>query len=113
MQRNLFPQPTMLRALFTLWLASSGTAAGAGEAATPAGAAGGRTVRVLVAYYSLTGNTKSFAQGVAEGTKRVGGAVAIVKQVDRVDPGISEKELDGARRLGERMARLAKKLRAD
>jgi len=33
----------------------------------PSGAVQGRTVRVLVAYYSLSGNTKQMAQGVAEG----------------------------------------------
>jgi hypothetical protein len=30
-----------------------------------------------------------------------------------LDPGVSEKELDGGRRLGERVARLAKKLQSD
>jgi len=40
--------------------------------------------RVLVAYYSLTGNTERMAQGVAEGIRRVPGATAVVKKVDEV-----------------------------
>ncbi len=44
----------------------------------------GGAVRVLVAYYSLTGNTEQMAKGVAEGIKRVTGAVAIFKKVDEV-----------------------------
>jgi len=30
-----------------------------------------------------------------------------------LDPGVDEKELDAARRLGERVARLAKKMKRD
>jgi len=41
-------------------------------------------VRVLVVYYSMTGNTERMAQGVAKGVKRVPGAVAIVKKVGEV-----------------------------
>jgi len=43
-------------------------------------------------YYSLFGNTKSFAQGVAEGAKRVPGAVVVVKSVDKV----SKQDLEAA-----------------
>jgi NAD(P)H dehydrogenase (quinone) len=39
-------------------------------------------VRVLVVYYSLYGNTEKFAQGVAEGARRVPGAQAVVKRVE-------------------------------
>ena len=216
MRGNLFPQRTTILILLLSWLAASAAAADADRAAAPTGDAGGPTIRVLVAYYSLTGNTKTFAQGVAEGAKGVPGAVAVVKPVDEVtkqdlqaadaivlgcptyfanipgkmkividdwnwkmkvdftdkvggafatgsgqvggkehvvislmlflinnrmvvagplyqdaegddkwaetgaaamtgplDPGVSEKELDAARRLGQRMARLAKKLHAD
>jgi len=205
---------TLSTALLSLLLTQAGTLAAEGETAV-AEAAEGPAVRVLVAYYSMTGNTARVAQGVAEGTQRVGGVVAVVKKVDEVskedleaadaivlgcptyfanipgrmkvviddwnwkmkvdftdkiggafstgsgqvggkehvvtslllfminnrmlvagplyqdeegddkwaesgaaamtgplDPGVSDKELDGARRLGERMARLAKKIRA-
>ena len=42
------------------------------------------TVRVLVAYYSLRGNTEQFAQGVADGAKQVPGAAVTIKKVDEV-----------------------------
>ena len=41
-------------------------------------------VRVLVAYYSVTGNTERMAQGVAEGAKGVPGTIAVLKQVGEV-----------------------------
>ena len=212
---RLGPWPSVL-VLFLLLAASPGTAADAGEKSAPQRASRAKAVRVLVAYHSLYGNTKRLAQGVAEGIKRVPGAVAVVQSVDQVskqdleaadaiilgcptyfgnipgkmkvviddwnwkmkvdftdkvggafstgsgqvggkefvvvsllmflinnrmvvagplyqdaegddkwaeagasamtgplDPGVSEKELDGGRRLGERIARLAKKLRSD
>ncbi len=40
--------------------------------------------QVLVAYYSLTGNTEKMARGVAEGIHRVSGVRAVVKRVDEV-----------------------------
>ena len=39
---------------------------------------------ILVAYYSLTGNTEQMARGVAEGIGRVPGVTAVVKKVDEV-----------------------------
>ena len=202
--------------LFLLLVGSRAMPAGAGEESAPNKAAPQRNVRVLIAYYSLYGNTKQLAQGVAEGADRVPGAVAVVKSVEKVskqdlqdadaiilgcptyfgnipgkmkvviddwnwkmkvdftdkaggafstgagqtggkefvvvsllmfllnnrmvvagplyqdaegddkwaeagtsamtgplDPGVSQKELDGGRRLGQRVARLAKKLRSD
>ncbi|NLS93068.1 MAG: hypothetical protein GXX96_13010 [Planctomycetaceae bacterium] len=41
-------------------------------------------VRVLVAYYSLRGNTEQFAQGVAEGARQVPGAAVTIKKVEEV-----------------------------
>ncbi len=49
-------------------------------------------VRVLIAYYSRTGNTKQVAEGVAVGVKRIAGAVAIVKSVEDV----SKRDLEAA-----------------
>jgi len=39
---------------------------------------------VLIAYHSLYGSTEKMAQGVAVGVKRVPGAVAVVKRVEKV-----------------------------
>lgn len=50
----------------------------AGHARAPATA---DTVRVLVVYHSLTGNTEQVAEAVAEGARRVPGAVVTVKPV--------------------------------
>jgi NAD(P)H dehydrogenase (quinone) len=41
-------------------------------------------VKVLVAYYSLTGNTEKMAAGVIEGVQRILGATATLKKVDEV-----------------------------
>ena len=41
-------------------------------------------MRVLVAYYTLTGNTERVAEGVAKGARRVPGAVVTVKRVEKV-----------------------------
>src|SRR5574340_672052 len=41
-------------------------------------------VRVLVAYYSLTGNTQRLSQGVVEGVQRVPGVVAVAKKAEDV-----------------------------
>ena len=58
----------------------------------PAAGAKGQPVRVLVAYYSRTGNTEQMAQGVVEGTKRVPGVVTTLKKVDDV----SKQDLEAA-----------------
>jgi len=50
------------------------------------------TVRVLVAYDSLTGNTEKMAQGVVEGVKRLPGTAVSLKKVDEV----TKEDLDGA-----------------
>lgn len=56
----------------------------AGETAEPVKSAGPGAVQVLVAYYSLTGNTEQMAAGVAAGVKRVPEVVARLKKVDEV-----------------------------
>jgi NAD(P)H dehydrogenase (quinone) len=68
--------------LLTLVLAVS-VAAFADEAVPPK-VGDGASPRVLVAYYSLTGNTEQMARGVAEGIRRVPGVTAVVKKVDEV-----------------------------
>ena len=42
------------------------------------------TVRVLVVYHTLTGNTEALAEAVAEGARGVPGVEAVVKPVDEV-----------------------------
>jgi NAD(P)H dehydrogenase (quinone) len=43
-----------------------------------------QTILVLVAYYSMTGNTEKMAQGVVEGIKAVPGASVVLKRVQEV-----------------------------
>ena len=50
------------------------------------------TARVLVAYYSLTGNTEQMARGVVEGVQRVVGATVKLKKVEEV----TKEELESA-----------------
>jgi NAD(P)H dehydrogenase (quinone) len=57
----------------------------ASRAAEAVPRSGNRTSpRILVAYYSLTGNTEQMARGVAEGIGRVPGVTAVVKQAGEV-----------------------------
>ena len=42
------------------------------------------SLSVLVAYYSLTGNTEKMAQGVVEGVQRIPGVAVTLKQVDEI-----------------------------
>ncbi|MDE3019980.1 MAG: NAD(P)H-dependent oxidoreductase [Nitrospirota bacterium] len=44
----------------------------------------GAGVRVLVAYYSMTGHTEKMAQGVAKGAREVAGAMVSLKRVEEV-----------------------------
>jgi NAD(P)H dehydrogenase (quinone) len=41
-------------------------------------------VRVLVAYYSMTGNTEKMARGVVEGARNVPGTTVVLKRVEQV-----------------------------
>jgi len=91
MNRPRFCRRLMLLALIASLLAPHRAAAGEGEP-PPSGAAKPRPVRVLVAYYSRTGNTEQMAQGVVEGTRRVPGVVTALKKVDDV----SKQDLEGA-----------------
>jgi len=70
--------------LIALLPPSAEAAEPAGEPAPAGKGAASGEVRVLVAYYSRTGNTEKFAGGVAEGVKRVHGAAAVVKRVEDV-----------------------------
>jgi NAD(P)H dehydrogenase (quinone) len=73
-----FGHQIVLLALFLFTL----TASAADEVARPGG--NGTSPRILIAYYSLTGNTEKMARGVAEGIRRVPGVVAVLKKVDEV-----------------------------
>jgi NAD(P)H dehydrogenase (quinone) len=63
-----------------------------GEVKEAPGPAETGAAQVLVAYYTLTGNTEKMAGGVVEGVKRVSGVVAHLKKVDQV----SKQDLDAA-----------------
>ncbi len=58
--------------------------AGVAYAQTEREEAGEPTVKVLVAYHSLTGNTEKMARGVAEGAESVPGTVVEVSLVGEV-----------------------------
>jgi NAD(P)H dehydrogenase (quinone) len=64
---------------FLLWQALGQT-----EQAQSPGKSDPRKARVLVAYYSLTGNTEKMAEGIVEGVKRVQGTAVSLKKVDEV-----------------------------
>jgi NAD(P)H dehydrogenase (quinone) len=57
---------------------------GQSEPAPPSKSPKPATAQILVAYYSLTGNTEKMAEGVVEGIKRVRGATVSLKKVDEV-----------------------------
>ena len=82
MKPNRFPNRAIAWAFlcvaFTLCPVLSQTEPDPGKSTKPP------TVRVLVAYYSLTGNTEKMAAGVVEGAKRVPGATVSLKKVDEV-----------------------------
>jgi NAD(P)H dehydrogenase (quinone) len=62
-------------------------------AADPDGSGAARPVNVLVAYYSLRGNTETMARAVAEGAGRVPGVAVRLRKVDEV----TKEDLDSAR----------------
>ncbi len=63
------------------------------EASAADGAAPDRPAcRVLVVYYSLTGNTEAMAKAVAEGVREVPGAAVVVRRVEKV----SKEDLEAA-----------------
>jgi NAD(P)H dehydrogenase (quinone) len=71
--------------LAILLLYGLATAAPCAAADTPAAAKTPPTApRILIAYYSLTGNTEQMAQGVAQGVRRVSGVTVVLKKVDEV-----------------------------
>lgn len=78
-----------LAALLLLLPSGLAVAAGASE---PGETSESQTVRVLVAYYSLHGNTERFAQSVAEGAKQVPGTVVTIKKAKDV----SKEDLQAA-----------------
>ncbi len=54
------------------------------QSAPPAGMARAGRVRILVAYYSLSGNTEKMAAGASNGVQQVLGATATLKKVEEV-----------------------------
>jgi multimeric flavodoxin WrbA len=85
-----------------------------GAFATAGGQVGGQE-HVVVSLLLFMLNNRMLVAGPLYGNERTGsiwaelGAAAITGPLD---PGVGEGELEGARRLGERVARLAKKLKA-
>ena len=75
-----------------LLLAAPALAAAPDESAEPSNASAAKNARILVAYYSMTGNTQRMAVAVAEGARRVRGTDVVVKKVDE----ISKEDLTAA-----------------
>jgi len=74
-----------MTALTLLAMLALGTALRSPAEESPSsGEADGKTVRVLIVYHSLSGNTERMAHGVADGVKRISGAVAILKKIEEV-----------------------------
>ena len=89
--RNDFTRVCGLTFFAFLILITSRFAAAAEEEAT-AEVAVSQEVRVLVAYYSLSGNTERFAQSVAEGARQVPNTMVTIKKVEAV----SKQDLQAA-----------------
>jgi NAD(P)H dehydrogenase (quinone) len=68
--------------LVCCWLVFTARGVAGDEQSQPVASA--QPVRVLVAYYTLTGHTEAVAQGVADGVRRVPGAIVVLKQVEDV-----------------------------
>jgi NAD(P)H dehydrogenase (quinone) len=75
-------KPFVMFVLLALAVAAQAAVSPAGEGQPKAPKAA--APQVLVAYYSLTGNTEKMAAGVAEGIGRVAGVKAVVKRVEEV-----------------------------
>jgi NAD(P)H dehydrogenase (quinone) len=73
-------------------LTSAETPATSNSTSLPHNPLAGPPARILVVYYSRTGNTEQMARGVIEGTKRVPRVVTMLKKVSEV----SKEDLDAA-----------------
>lgn len=78
--------------LAALLLVLSGGLAAAAEESESVETSESQEVRVLVAYYSLHGNTERFAQSVAEGARQVADTAVTIKKVEDV----SKEDLQAA-----------------
>jgi NAD(P)H dehydrogenase (quinone) len=88
-----FPSPERIILLILLsFILDALVSVSRADEATPPIVGANTAPRVLVAYYSLTGNTDKMARGVAEGVGRVPGVIAVVKQVGEV----SKQDLEAA-----------------
>lgn len=82
MNRPRIEKRALLLASLVLMLAPAATVSG--DPAPPKAAAAVQPARILVAYYSLRGNTEQMARGVVEGIARVPGTAVVLKKVDQV-----------------------------
>ncbi len=72
-------------ALICLLAASRGPTVSGGESSPAPEPNRDAKVRILVAYYSLTGNTAAMAEGVAQGARAVPGTTVVVKRVEEIN----------------------------
>ena len=81
-----------LTVLLTCCLMLAETPATSNAGSLPGNPSAGPSVRILIAYYSRTGNTEKMARGVVEGTKRVPGANTVLRKIGEV----SKEDLNAA-----------------
>jgi NAD(P)H dehydrogenase (quinone) len=77
--RSIRPRNLMLLLILSLTAAAAVAIAGG-----PGKVASQKEPQILVAYYSLTGNTEKMACGVVEGIERVRGVTVVSKKVEEV-----------------------------
>jgi NAD(P)H dehydrogenase (quinone) len=77
-------QPLICLVVLSLLAAARGALADPGGKPQPGKSAQPPAARVLVAYYSRSGNTEKMAGGVMEGVRRVPGVAAVLKKLDQV-----------------------------
>jgi len=92
MKHHCFRHCLCLLILLVYAVMPAHTPAASNAASTSGNSATAKPVRILVAYYSRTGNTEQMARGVAEGARRVGTAATQVKKVSEV----SKEDLNAA-----------------
>ena len=81
-----------LPVLLACWLMLVETPATSETTLLPGNPQAGPSVRILIAYYSRTGNTEQMARGVVEGTKRVPAVYTVLRKVSEV----SKEDLNAA-----------------
>ena len=92
MKHHYFRHCLSLLVLLLYALTPAHTPAASNPGSPPGNSPAVRPVRILIAYYSRTGNTEQMARGVLEGAKRAPAVAAMLRKVGEV----SKEDLDAA-----------------